>query len=969
MMLSRHTTILRTIPFLLAICLVSLPAQAKYSGGTGEPKDPYQIATAADLIALGETPEDYDKHFILTADIDLDPNLPGRKVFDKAVIGFFYGVFDGGGQTISHLTMRGADNLGLFGQLASGGEVKNFGVLHVNVTGSGAYVGGLVGYNEGIVTHCYSTGSASGKVEVGGLVGQNGGHVTQCYSAGAVSGIFQVGGLVGQNSGHVTQCYSTGAASGENSVGGLVGFSGGGRVAQCYSTGAVSGNDSVGGLAGSTYDSIVTDCFWDTQTSGQVESRRGATGKTTAEMQTADTFLFWGVCGNEGVWTINEGNDYPRLWWENRPGTPIRRPALADLLPGTGTKSDPFCIYTPEQLNTVGLYPCEWGKQFKLMADIGLSGFDGKDGKPAFNIIAPGGFGSVGDSCCDFFGTGFTGVFDGNGYSVSHMTAEGVGCLGLFGCLESGEVRNLGVVDVNITGSGNYHGGLVGLNYFGHVTQCYSTGAVSGNDAVGGLVGLNWSTVTQCYSSGTVHGAGTASFSFGGVGGLVGNNSYCGTVTQCYSTGPVSGNSLMVSCGSGGDSWCGFSTVGGGLVGVNDGTVTQCYSSGAVSGGWDVGGLIGGGFGTVTASFWDTQTSGKQCGSDGGIGKTTAEMQTASTFLNAGWDFVGETVNGTGDTWWIVEGRACPRLTWEKNAGPHTASAPYPPDGAIDVTPSVVLRWVDGQPALAHDIYFGEDAGGVAKGKIGTPGVYCGRYPAEVATYDPGVLGLSKTYHWRVDEVNEADPNAVWMGSVWSFTTADWIIVNAVDDFESYIFPPLLPDTWISGFGRDSWEPNHPGNGTGSSVILAEESVVRGGCRSMPMDFNNLSKPWYSEAERTWATPQDWTIGGADTLTLYFVGDWWNSFQTDPNSSPDRLYVGIEDSGGRMAVVVHPDADAVLATEWQKWHIALGEVRAAGVDVAAVKKMVIGVGDRNNPKPGGTGRIYIDDIRLTKRMP
>ena len=70
-----------------------------------------------------------------------------------------------------------------------------------------------------------------------------------------------------------------------------------------------------------------------------------------------------------------------------------------------------------------------------------------------------------------------------------------------------------------------------------------------------------------------------------------------------------------------------------------------------------------------------------------------------------------------------------------------------------------------------------------------------------------------------------------------------------------------------------------------------------------------------------------------------------------------------------MAVVVHPDAGAVLAIEWQKWHIDLGEVRAAGADVTAVKKMVIGVGDRTNPKPGGTGRIYIDDIRLTKRMP
>ena len=83
---ARHSQIWRTILVLTAVSLFAFPAQAKYSGGAGEPNDPYQIATAADLIGLGETPGDYDKHFILTADIDLDPNLPGRKIFDKAVI-------------------------------------------------------------------------------------------------------------------------------------------------------------------------------------------------------------------------------------------------------------------------------------------------------------------------------------------------------------------------------------------------------------------------------------------------------------------------------------------------------------------------------------------------------------------------------------------------------------------------------------------------------------------------------------------------------------------------------------------------------------------------------------------------------------------------------------------------------------------------------------------------------------------
>ena len=121
-----NSRVLRTIPLLIAVCFVSFPVQAQYSGGTGEPNDPYQIATAADLMLLGETPEDYDKHFILTTDIDLDPNLPGGRVFDKAVIApvtnldepwseiDFTGVFDGNGHTISHLTVEGGSYVGLF---------------------------------------------------------------------------------------------------------------------------------------------------------------------------------------------------------------------------------------------------------------------------------------------------------------------------------------------------------------------------------------------------------------------------------------------------------------------------------------------------------------------------------------------------------------------------------------------------------------------------------------------------------------------------------------------------------------------------------------------------------------------------------------------------------------------------------------------------------------------------------------
>lgn len=79
--------------------------------------------------------------------------------------------------------------------------------------------------------------------------------------------------------------------------------------------------------------------------------------------------------------------------------------------------------------------------------------------------------------------------------------------------------------------------------------------------------------------------------------------------------------------------------------------------------------------------------------------------------------------------------------------------------------------------------------------------------------------------------------------------------------------------------------------------------------------------------------------------------------------------MAIEDGAGRIAVVTHPEADAVRATEWHRWRIALADLQSPSVDVASVKTRIIGIGDRNDPREGGTGRIYIDDIRVTNRTP
>lgn len=306
---------------------------AKYSGGTGEPDDPYQIATADELILLGNNPEHYDKYFILTDDIDLDPDLSGRTIFDKAVIAPdnnsanrwfegtpFSGVFDGNGHTISHLTIVGQSYLGLFGQLGYSARISNLRLEMINVNGTDVYIGGLVGVNRGIITTSYSNGTISGYWSVGGLVGINYSRITMSCNIGTVNGVSNVGGLVGFNRNTVATSYSTSSVSGVENIGGLVGRSQG-SITASYSTGVTTGNDNVGGLVGFNNGSIATS-FWDIQTSGKAISA-GGTGKTTIEMQTADTFLDVGwdfidetENGTEDIWWILEGQNYPRLLWE-----------------------------------------------------------------------------------------------------------------------------------------------------------------------------------------------------------------------------------------------------------------------------------------------------------------------------------------------------------------------------------------------------------------------------------------------------------------------------------------------------------------------------------------------------------------------------------------------------------------------------------------------------------------------------
>ncbi|MFH1370666.1 MAG: GLUG motif-containing protein [Planctomycetota bacterium] len=302
---------MRKAGLVFLILTVASPCFAKYSGGTGEPNDPYQIADVTDLLILAADVNDYNKCFIMTADIDIDPNLPGRQVFNTSVIasgtGYwddfngvaFDGVFDGAGHKIVNLTIdtNGLANnyLGLFGYIDSNSEIKDLGIENVLITNgyNSNITGGFAGHNSGTVSNCFLTGEVAGYAIIGGFIGSNSGQISNCYSSADVAGTYlYTGGFCGINQGDITRCCSTGHVSGLYQTGGLVGFADGSPT--------------------------VSFSFWDVNTSGQTISA-GGIGKTTIEMQTEGTFTIAGW-DFVNIWHICESTNYPKLLWQILPG-------------------------------------------------------------------------------------------------------------------------------------------------------------------------------------------------------------------------------------------------------------------------------------------------------------------------------------------------------------------------------------------------------------------------------------------------------------------------------------------------------------------------------------------------------------------------------------------------------------------------------------------------------------------------
>ncbi len=275
---------------------------------------------------------------------------------------------------------------------------------------------------------------------------------------------------------------------------------------------------------------------------------------------------------------------------------------------------------------------------------------------------------------------------------------------------------------------------------------------------------------------------------------------------------------------------------------------------------------------------------------------------------------------------------------------PVHAREPQPAAGQADMGLDVTLDWRSGRRAAAHELYFSSERAAVADGTalIETLGE---------SHYALSGLNLGSIYYWRINEVNEAGPS-YWEGDIWSFSTIEYAMV---EDFETYTDDmdagQAIFQTWLDG-----WE-----NNTGSTVgyldvPFAERRIVNTGRQSMPLAYDNTVAPWYSEAERTFASPQDWTAGSADTLVVYFQGN-------PEDNAAGTLYIALEDATGRVQTVTHPAGeDAMLLVGWNEWRIPFSDL--SGINLSRVDTIYIGIGNRANPAPGGSGTVFIDTIQI-----
>ncbi len=263
---------------------------------------------------------------------------------------------------------------------------------------------------------------------------------------------------------------------------------------------------------------------------------------------------------------------------------------------------------------------------------------------------------------------------------------------------------------------------------------------------------------------------------------------------------------------------------------------------------------------------------------------------------------------------------------------PAQAREPEPADGATNVDPDVTLTWRAGREADMHEVYLGTDPN--APPLVDT---------VDTPSYAPTDLLFGETYYWKVVEVNEADEVSAWPGPVWSFMVRQYA---RIDDFESYTDDidagEAIFDTWLDGYVNE----------TGSIVgyieaPFTENAIVHSGGQSMPLHYNNDAAPFYSETQRTFETPQDWTGHGADTLVLYVRGNApdfletddgtivMNAIGTDIWNNADEFRFAYQSLSGNGSITARVDS-VYNSDPWAKAGVMIRETLEAGSTHAMV---------------------------------
>lgn len=543
-------------------------AATSFAGGTGEENDPYQISTAAQLAYLAKQVNegtDYQRvHFRLVSDLDLG----GKEWTPIGTDGkIFWGGFDGGGHTITGMTITGdRDYVGLFGECknftASSSYIKSVTVKRANISGH-SHVGAIAGEGANI-SDCYSIeNTICAAWCVGGICGSLTGNISGCYNSSSVSGNSTAGGIMGSASsertvGVVEYCYNIGAVTvrqQDSSVGGITGASAHRyNISNCLNCGKITGNGkNVGGIAGSTdsnYMNFIGNCYYnsDLNNAGVGE---GASDKviplTTSQL-----------CG-----ALPEGLD-STIWKEGSVDTSTAKATDTGSRFGTATgtyinltkvakigetktasvpvynyvttNGDDWDIYTlittAEEFAAIGQDTANCNENYVLKNNIDVSRVELR---------------SIGDP-----GTPYIGKFSGDGHTISHvdMTKENdVYSSGLFAQIgdqpskKSGKVMLL-AANGDIVSSYCETGGICGNLSAGEIYGCSFTGTVKGS-MVGGIsgVGGQYTMISQCFFEGDVQGKDSAA-------GICGMG---GTIDHCISIGNVKGNGELAGISNSGD--------------------------------------------------------------------------------------------------------------------------------------------------------------------------------------------------------------------------------------------------------------------------------------------------------------------------------------------------------------------------------------------------------------------------------